>query len=771
MKFKIFLVYHSHIDIGYTERQEKMANYQADFIKQAVEFAISDKQKSRGENEKFKFTAEGFWAVEQYLSRYGGEGKSKLLAAITSKNFELTAGYLHMAELLNMKNLNHSLTYSQEFTKANNLPVNRVAMAADINGFSYGFADALYDSGVRYLSTSINTHHGGAPFNRPLVPFYWHTPKGNRILVWNGLTYHKANLLGLIPGLTPIGDPGIPGMLVEETGFIDVKNTDYAEKRIFSMVETLVKDGYDFDFLPIMGSGLYTDNSPVGDEHCKLVGEWNSKFGDRIEIVTSTLSEFFSHLEKTVKDIPTYAGDWSDWWTDGALSTPNETKLFRNAQRLESTVLKLDPNFNTVSKEEHDNIIKQLILYSEHTWGHSSSYTDPCKLLVTQLDLRKAKLAVDADILAGIAFDKVSRAFGEGEFTHRRPFEYAVVNPNAFSVKSRVNLPTDFWEEGYFSSGNFCIEDDLGNVLPLQKTYTLRGSTLTTVLELTANEKRTLKLKFGQGAVKENKNCESVSTKYYNVEFDKLGIISIEHKLSGQKIFTRCSEQFGAPIYQVFPNGVRSDAAGFGYSKRKKPKDEIYNATLVNFEVAEAGKVFTKLVAEFEIKGAKRAKTTYTFYNELSKFDVDVEIAKDLVLDPEGMYAVFPLSVNGGKWYLDKAGAFIRQGAQLPQTCCDYYAIDRGVALVGDGLSITINTYDTPLVMIDRLKLWDFTTSIEGEGKLYSWLTNNKWETNFRTQCAGFIESRYTIDTSDCSIENIKKTLEKNEYDLISLRK
>lgn len=33
MAFKIFLVYHSHIDIGYTERQEKMKVYQADFMR------------------------------------------------------------------------------------------------------------------------------------------------------------------------------------------------------------------------------------------------------------------------------------------------------------------------------------------------------------------------------------------------------------------------------------------------------------------------------------------------------------------------------------------------------------------------------------------------------------------------------------------------------------------------------------------------------------------------------------------------------------------
>ena len=70
MKFKIFLIYHSHIDIGYTERQEKIAAYQGDFIKQAVDYVLSANQNQRNSKNKFKFTAEGFWAVEQYLEKY-----------------------------------------------------------------------------------------------------------------------------------------------------------------------------------------------------------------------------------------------------------------------------------------------------------------------------------------------------------------------------------------------------------------------------------------------------------------------------------------------------------------------------------------------------------------------------------------------------------------------------------------------------------------------------------------------------------------------------
>ena len=374
MAFKVFLIYHSHIDIGYTERQEKIACYQADFIRQAVDCVLDQKQKAA----PFKFTAEGFWAIEQYLDKYGMKGEERLVDAIRTKRLEFVANYLHFAELLNYDNLGKSLKYSADFANRNGLPCPRVAMASDINGFGWGYSQLLFDMGVENLMTCINTHHGGAPFMKPLIPFWWRTPRGDRILVWNGLAYHKANLLGLIPGSTPCGDPGIPGMLPEKNEFVDVISCDsYAARRIFEMVDGVKANGYKYDFLPIMGGGLYTDNNPISDNHCDIIDEFNRKYGEKIEICTATLDEFFDYLRENVTDIPEYGGDWPDWWTDGCLASPMQTRVFRNAQRNLRLIDKLDPNYEIVPMEERDGIVNKLCLYAEHTWGHSQTYTDP----------------------------------------------------------------------------------------------------------------------------------------------------------------------------------------------------------------------------------------------------------------------------------------------------------------------------------------------------------------------------------------------------------
>jgi hypothetical protein len=55
---------------------------------------------------------------------------------------------------------------------------------------------------------------------------------------------------------------------------------------------------------------------------------------------------------------------------------------------------------------------------------------------------------------------------------------------------------------------------------------------------------------------------------------------------------------------------------------------------------------------------------------------------------------------------------------------------------------------DAPLVQIGKPKLWNYSTSIEPTGPLFSWLTNNKWDTNFRLTCGGRYEFRYVLQVS-----------------------
>ncbi|MDD5706223.1 MAG: hypothetical protein PHR35_09875, partial [Kiritimatiellae bacterium] len=462
-KWELFVIQHAHIDIGYTERQELVAEHHRQFVEQAVAAALSPRQEGRGNDVKFRFTCEGFWQVEQYLARASDTAVADFVKAVGLGYVEMTAFYAHFTELMDEATTRSMLSRGADYAKSIGHPLD-VAMSCDVNGFCWGMADMLYDVGVRYLITHVNSHHGGYPFDKPFVPFYWEAPSGKKILVWNGITYHKANLMGLVPGLNPDGDIGIPGLDIKgRGGYTDVQDLAMAERKVFPFLEGMEKQGYAYDFIPLNASGLYTDNSPPTEAICEHLHRWNAKHGDRIHIRTASVKDFFRHLEAHSSNLPTHKGDWNDWWSDGVASTPLETMVFRDAQRTRNLVHMLDPQHTIVPAEERRQIDDRLMTFAEHTWGHAYSVPFPWEVKSRQILSRKCEYAYAADRLAHAALDRIGAERGMGRFEVGRPLRYRVVNPLNEDVISPIELIADYWEAP-FLKGPVQVVDGQGSV-------------------------------------------------------------------------------------------------------------------------------------------------------------------------------------------------------------------------------------------------------------------------------------------------------------------
>ena len=93
--------------------------------------------------------------MEQYLHKYGKKGELRLVEAIKTNRFELACNYLHFTELIDQEMMEKSLQYSLDFCTRNNIKSSQVFMSTDVNGFSWGFSEAMFKRGVRFLYTSI----------------------------------------------------------------------------------------------------------------------------------------------------------------------------------------------------------------------------------------------------------------------------------------------------------------------------------------------------------------------------------------------------------------------------------------------------------------------------------------------------------------------------------------------------------------------------------------------------------------------------------------
>ena len=481
-KWEVLLVHHSHTDIGYTHSQETIEFYHVNFIKQAIEIAESLRVDNR-ENE-FVWVCETFWVVEQFLKEVDDEWKRRFEVCIKNGSIEITGNYLNMTELVDEQVLKNQIKKSVDYGKSINKNI-RSAMTADINGYSCGYIDALNENGIKNLLSCVHTHHGMYPLFRKHGPFYWKSEKGNKILVWNGEHYQFGNEFGIVKTATA----SYVHRDEFQSTFTEDKLKEYGEIRMFRFLKSLEEQDYEYDFIPITVLGISTDNGLPNKEVIDFINWWNEKFGEEVTFKMSTLDEIFDRVRNEKVQIPTYRGDWPDWWSFGVASTPHALKIYKEAQRVLNTTKLLDED----EKLMDNNLVREcedmLMLYAEHTWGHYSSVVDPWNSFVNLLDYKKSGYAIRAHEIAMRNYIKVLEEKGMNSLKPNRQLKYNVVNPHNRKVTTCVKLALDPWEK---SNKTYVVKDENNNKYKSQFEEHPGGICVNCVLTLEPKEERVL---------------------------------------------------------------------------------------------------------------------------------------------------------------------------------------------------------------------------------------------------------------------------------------
>lgn len=530
-RWTIHILHHSHTDIGYTDRQEKIERYHIQFIKQAIEISEAATNGSRLEWQDFHWICETFWAVEQFLLQEGPEWRERLIAAIRRGTIELTGNYLNFTELLDGHLLASSLAKAPRFAEEVDVQI-KSAMTADINGYAWGYAQGLLNVGVENLFSCVHTHHGMFPLGRKQIPFWWEAPGGGKLLVWNGEHYNLGNELGLVPPPTAHRRGGVaveeeqaeqgqrqerereassgreanpedhakqerrPEQKQEheceqEQAALAAEHLAWMEKRIFPYLETLAEENYPYDLVPVMLSGLFVDNAPPNAAILDLIRAWNTRHGDRVFLQMSTLQGFFDAVREADVELPVYRGDWPDWWSDGPSSTAAATQLYRDAARTLRKVRALVAR-STVRSATAERLLAEaeypLQMYAEHTWGYSSSVGEPWELQVQALGARKAGYATEGHRLAYAALDEVLAQAGEVPLAAHTDLCYAVMNPEPHYKAGIAALHVHYWQMPLLKAGFKVRNRGTGEELPFQLQQVARGNVLNVPYALAAGE-------------------------------------------------------------------------------------------------------------------------------------------------------------------------------------------------------------------------------------------------------------------------------------------
>ena len=369
-KWEVYLLPHSHVDIGYTDIQPEVERVHWRHLDQALELCRQTADYPPGA--RFKWNPEVVWAVDSYLRQATPEKQQQLIDAVRAGQVELHALYANeLTGLCRPEELLRLMQCGLALGRRCGVPV-EAAMITDTPGCPWGMVPAMAQAGVKYCALGTNFGHriGRALITWEDKPFYWLAPDGKqKVLCWTPFMGYALGMIGYKL------DQQLPERLAE-----------------------LERKGYPYDIVQLQWC-IGADNGPPDASLPELVKDWNAKHVYP-KLVIATTSELFREFEKRyAADIPVVRGDFTPYWEDGASSTARETAINRTAaERLvQAETLWAMLNPHQYPAADFADAWRNVILYDEHTWGAGNSITEPDKQNVKDAWKIHQAFALDAD--------------------------------------------------------------------------------------------------------------------------------------------------------------------------------------------------------------------------------------------------------------------------------------------------------------------------------------------------------------------------------------
>jgi hypothetical protein len=217
-------------------------------------------------------------------------------------------------------------------------------------------------------------------------PYWWKSTTGkDSILVWTA-------------------GQGYGGWHGYTAGAIKERGT----RKIAAYMNDLAAKGYPYDMLQ-WRYNIVSDNGPVDSTLSDFVRDWNEKYASPRLIIANAGAMMQEFETKYGKDIPTWSGDFTPYWEDGAYSTAAEegsvrvlsarlTNLIEAAKILNKPI---DPHLLYRAK-------RSIVMWHEHTWGAWCSISDPDAHFTTD-QWRVKKAFADS---AGWYVEELEKSFG-----------------------------------------------------------------------------------------------------------------------------------------------------------------------------------------------------------------------------------------------------------------------------------------------------------------------------------------------------------------------
>jgi alpha-mannosidase len=719
----IYVLPHSHHDLGYTELQAKVEEKQTANIDRAIELAR--KTADYAEGARFVWNLEVLWGAQLYLRKASPAKRAEFVAAVKRGDLALNGMFANeLTGLCRPEELIQLFRYGQQLGTECGVKVDSV-MLSDVPGLTWGAVTAMSQAGIRYVSMAPNWFDriGSMMVEWQDKPFWWISPSGKeKALLWVPWTGYAMSHV-------------IKQMSEEWVG-------DYQQRLDDA------KFSYGISYIRWAGHG---DNAEPDPEISEFLNQWSRNYEWPKFKIASTSEAFGAFEARYGKELPSFRGDLTPYWEDGAGSSALETAMNRSAadKLVQAEALfAMSPELS-YPRNKVAEAWRNVLLYSEHTWGAWNSVSDSENPFVTDQWKVKREFAVNAGRVAGDLIDEALQHDAE-----RAETQVDIHNTTSWPRTEVVRLPKEL------SSAGDQVTNDKGH--PISSQRLANGELAVLVRDAPAFGTQRLHIARGrphsQGAVVTIRDGV-LDNGILRVRVDpKTGdIIELFAKGNARNLVDTRS---GAGLNQfLFLEG--SDI------------NQLQHSGDPSITVEENGPLVAALRIESSAPGCNRLIRTLELaagsdYLAISNL-VDKKRAP---LNPtpgkgnpgdefaqrgskESIQFGFPFLIEQGQMRVNMPLSVVRpETDQLPGACKNWLPVSRWADVSNEERGITWISLDAPLIEVGEISAnllgsqrdpSKWRKRITRTQKLYSWVMNNHWGTNYRAYQDGPVEFRYAL--------------------------
>lgn len=802
----VYMICHSHLDIGYTHTISDIDNRYYHFIQNLLKY------QSEGYAD-YKYSIECYYTFEKFLERATEKETELIFEQIKNKKIDVGASYLNFTDTLHPEIYSSLVKSACDTFQKNGCTLNS-AFFSDVNGFNPGYAMGLVENGVKNLMANVHSGHGIFPLESKLSPFWWELPNGKKLFVYNSDLYTLGNEFGFTPkgSFSDVYDDEIQA---KRFNFADCENQwmELTNFRMKKLKEHLTDASFEYDFVAMGLHGTDDDNAIPNPFISDRIKEWNDKNDLEIQVKQVTLTEFFEEI-KTKYNYPTYRGDFADFWSDGVGCAVEDFKIFKE---LQTEYLFYKQTIG--NKNEHAKIERYFANFAEHTFNHMCGVDDPFlksgQYITYQKSSNIGNLVKSVGDLKYKYFDLHGCEAYQVEVTNN----FKVINPANIPYKGVVTLRFDKFDL-YTYPEPYEIVDESNLTYKYFTEYEdeARCNVIRIPISLTGNESKILKInscvdeRYKLSTIEDAYKVHSpvgyerlpdiapvslgkrtyqydhvfidennIYTKSLHIKYSKKGIYSIYDVKNNIEVINDKLDGLAQPIFEVNVDkrntNVHSEVSGkyFRSSRvRKTLITERFYGEVDYVDVLSDNEHYCEILMSFQLKHFRMFDVIYKIDKFENKICIKINATKELVDKHHNLLISFPV-INDqlDNLHLDRGGYLLETYKDcLPHSLTEYNTVYGGAFISRKDVNINITLTNTFLVHLKNVEnnvahLMHDNIQNYVEKRLYSMPICHQWGVNFYPFKSNHISLDYVVEWGDVTKAEL---FERNKLNAIGVQ-